>query len=112
MRRILHISSACGVLLVLFLLTPVTASASAQRHSQTPGTTYSLLGGPTVSATLIDMVLANAHSPAAGKGLALYNAGVQAGIDPVFALAFFQHESSFGTAGIAASTLSLGNIRC
>ena len=34
------------------------------------------------------------------------------GIDPAFALAFFMHESTFGTMGEARSSLSLGNLRC
>jgi hypothetical protein len=57
-------------------------------------------------------VLFTYHSPAAGQGHALYVDGVRYGIDPVFALAFFMHESSFGTAGVARVTHSLGNIRC
>ncbi len=73
---------------------------------------YSVLGKPTVTADFINQVLANAGSPAAGKGQALYDLGVKYGIDPAFALAFFQHESSFGKAGEARSSLSLGNLRC
>jgi hypothetical protein len=73
---------------------------------------YSVLGKPTISAAFINRVLAAYNSPATGKGQALYNLGVQYGIDPAFALAFFMHESSFGTAGEATKTLSLGNLRC
>lgn len=73
---------------------------------------YAVLGKPTISATFINRVLASYNSPAAGKGQALYNLGVTYGIDPAFALAFFMHESSFGTAGEATKTLSLGNLRC
>ncbi|HEX9091885.1 MAG TPA: glucosaminidase domain-containing protein, partial [Anaerolineales bacterium] len=51
-------------------------------------------------------------SPAAGSGQALYDLGVEYGIDPVYALAFFLHEDSFGEAGIGAANHSLGNIRC
>ncbi|HEY6408562.1 MAG TPA: hypothetical protein VIY29_13940, partial [Ktedonobacteraceae bacterium] len=69
-------------------------------------------GSPTVSATFINQVLAANHSPAAGTGQALFDDGVTYGIDPVFALAFFMHESSFGTTGVALYTLSLGNLRC
>jgi hypothetical protein len=57
-------------------------------------------------------VLAQYNSPAAGKGQALYDLGVKYGIDPAFALAFFQHESTFGTRGEATKTMSLGNLRC
>jgi hypothetical protein len=73
---------------------------------------YSVLGKPTISAAFINEVLAAYHSPAAGKGQALYDLGVQYGIDPAFALAFFMHESTFGTAGEARITLALGNLRC
>lgn len=73
---------------------------------------YSVLGKPTITVNFINQVLANYNSPAAGKGQALYDLGVQYGIDPAFALAFFMHESSFGTAGEARSSLSLGNLRC
>jgi len=73
---------------------------------------YSVLGKPSISAAFINQVLASYNSPAAGKGQALYNLGVQYGIDPAFALAFFLHESTFGLAGEARQSLSLGNLRC
>jgi hypothetical protein len=73
---------------------------------------YGVLGKPTISVAFINQVLASYHSPAAGKGQALYDLGVKYGIDPAFALAFFQHESTFGTAGEARTTMSLGNLRC
>src|SRR6266516_4305998 len=71
----------------------------------------SVLGPPSVSATFINRVLAAYHSPAAGLGQALYDDGVNTGIDPVYVLAFFMHESSFGTTGEARKTLALGNER-
>jgi hypothetical protein len=73
---------------------------------------YSVLGKPTITVDFINQVLASYNSPAAGKGQALYDLGVKYGIDPVFALAFFMHESLFGTTGEARATLSLGNLRC
>jgi len=73
---------------------------------------YAVLGKPTITADFINRVLASYNSPAAGKGQALYDLGVKYGIDPVFALAFFEHESLFGTTGEARTTLSLGNLRC
>ncbi len=73
---------------------------------------YSVVGKPTVSAALINRVLATYHSPAAGLGQQLYDLGMKYGIDPVYALAFFMHESLFGTTGEARRTLSLGNERC
>ncbi len=73
---------------------------------------YSLLGKPTITADFINRVLASYNSPAAGTGQQMYDLGVQYGIDPVYALAFFMHESTFGTTGVAQTTLSLGNMRC
>jgi Mannosyl-glycoprotein endo-beta-N-acetylglucosaminidase len=73
---------------------------------------YAVLSKPTISADFINQVLASYNSPAVGKGQALYDVGVKYGIDPAFALAFFMHESTFGTAGEARTTLSLGNLRC
>jgi hypothetical protein len=72
---------------------------------------YTLVGKPSISAEFINRVLAWYDSPAAGKGQALYDDGVKYGIDPVYALAFFMHESRFGTTGVATVTHSLGNIR-
>ena len=73
---------------------------------------YAVLHTPSISVDFINQVLSTYHSPAAGKGQFLYDLGVQYGIDPAFALAFFMHESSFGTQGEAAKSLSLGNLRC
>ena len=73
---------------------------------------YPVMDSPTISAAFIDRVLSAYGSPAAGTGQALYDLGVQAGIDPVYALAFFLHEDSFGETGIGAVNHSLGNIRC
>src|SRR5437588_2066310 len=73
---------------------------------------YSVLGSPTISASFIDGVLSAYHSPAAGLGSVIEAQGVRYGIDPVYALAFFWHESGFGTTGEATVTLSPGNERC
>jgi hypothetical protein len=72
---------------------------------------YDVEGKPTIDAHFINQVLASNGSPAQGKGQALYDLGVKYSIDPVYALAFFMHESSFGTTGVARVTHSLGNIR-
>ena len=77
-----------------------------------PNTSYSVIGGPSVTADFINQVLGHYGSPASGQGQALYDLGVEYGVDPVFALAFFMHESSFGKAGMATVTLGLGNERC
>jgi len=67
---------------------------------------------PSVDAALIDTVLAEYSSPAAGSGRAFYELGQRYGIDPAFALAFFVVESQCGTRGVARFTHSIGNIRC
>lgn len=72
----------------------------------------SIVGPPTISAAFIDQVLGSHNSPATGTGQDLYALGVKYGIDPVYALAFFHHESSYGTTGEARVTHSLGNERC
>ncbi len=72
----------------------------------------SIEGKPSLSAVFVDKVLLGAHSKATGTGQALYDLSVKYGIDDAYALAFFQHESTFGTGGVARATLSLGNIRC
>lgn len=105
--KLLCVGGAC---LILSLVLSSQARADAS-HSQLTSS-YSVLGSPTVSVAFINQVLAFNHSPAAGKGQALFDDGVTYGIDPVFALAFFMHESSFGTTGVARLTLSLGNLRC
>ena len=73
---------------------------------------YSVLGKPSLSVAFMNQVLAYYHSPAAGLAQYLYDDGVKYGIDPAFALAFFMHESTFGTTGVARATKSLGNMRC
>ncbi len=90
-----------------------TASTIAQTTSKTlPSSAYIVVHKSTISANFINRVLASFHSPAQGKGQALYNYGKKYGIDPVYALAFFMHESTFGRYGMATVTKSLGNIRC
>ncbi len=89
------------------VLSPRTASSAS-----TSAGPHSVLGAPSMSVDAINRVLQAYNSPAAGKGQALYDMGKQYGIDPAFALAFFMHESSFGTKGEARTSLSLGNLRC
>lgn len=72
----------------------------------------SVVGSPSLSAQFINQVLSNAVSPAQGTGDTFYSMSQKYGIDDIYALAFFQHESSFGTAGEARSSLSIGNLRC
>lgn len=72
---------------------------------------YRVGGSPSVDADQINQILEYYDSPASGKGQTLYDLGVEYGVDPVYALAFFMQESRFGTTGVARVTLSLGNIR-
>ena len=72
----------------------------------------SILGPPSLSVAFVNRVLSAYHSPAAGLGSVLYADSLTYGIDDAIPLAFFLHESGMGTAGMAASTHSLGNIRC
>ncbi len=58
-------------------------------------------------------VLRAAASPALPEGGAMYDACVQAGVRAEVALAFFQHESTYGKFGVCKEfdTRSLGNVR-
>jgi hypothetical protein len=109
----------CGILFIVvlafplatkntnaFLLAPVSSPVSV------PTTDYRVTRPPSITVERINQILARAHSPAAGLGQALYKLGIRYGIDPNFALAFFHHESAFGTTGVARVTLSLSNMRC
>ena len=73
---------------------------------------YSVVGPNSLSVDFMNRVLAYYHSPAAGKAQYLYDYGVKYGLDSAYALAFFMHESSFGTTGVARTTKSLSNMRC
>lgn len=95
--------------------TPIAQTSQALTHpvqAAHPSGPYSVIGKPTISAQFIDRVLCGARSPACGKGQALYNYGVQYGIDPAYALAFFKHESTYGKYGVARTNKGIGNIRC
>lgn len=71
----------------------------------------SVVGPPTITAQKIDQVLCSAGSPACGTGQQMYDLGVQYRIDPIWCLAFFQHESSLGLKGEATITRNMGNLR-
>ncbi len=87
------------------------ANAASVNTTSNNGT-YSVIGQPTINANFIDQLLCNYGSPARGTGDDLYSGEVQYNIDPTFALAFFWHESNFGTKGEARYSKSLGNLRC
>jgi len=105
----------CVVLLILFLGALWLVEGSHSPLLSAPAkavATSSVVGAPSVSVAFINQVLVAYQSPAAGLGQALYDDGVAAQIDPVYALAFFMHESSFGRLGWGHANHSLGNIRC
>jgi hypothetical protein len=114
---------ALGALLLLSLTslygpshTPTFGGSPLSSHSMTvvvfSSSSSSVIGGPSLSASFIDRVLARYGSPAVGLGRALVADSEQFHIDDAFALAFFLHESTFGTTGVARFTRSLGNIIC
>src|SRR5205085_7256872 len=94
--------------------TVVLGSTSLSSYPVTvvPFPSSSVIGGPSLSSSFVDRVLATYGSPAVGLGRALYADSQQFHIDNVYALAFFLHESVFGTMGMAHYTRSLGNLRC
>jgi mannosyl-glycoprotein endo-beta-N-acetylglucosaminidase len=107
----LFYSALLFLLVILLFGWWFSRSSSEVGPNGTNDTRYEVTGTPSINADLIDQVLGFYGSPAHGKGQALYDLGVKYGIDPVYALAFFMHESRFGTTGVAQVTLSLGNIR-
>lgn len=91
---------------------PTAGNVATQPNHPANVDTFAVMSQPTISAKKIDQILCAAHSPACGTGQDLYHDGVKYGIDPVYALAFFHHESSYGLYGVARVTRGLGNIRC
>lgn len=112
-RKLSSLSLTLGMVLIIIALGVgwILSHASLLGNGVQLDTHYEVTGSPTISADFINQVLDYYGSPAAGKGQALYDFGAQYDIDPVYALAFFMHESSFGTTGVARVTRSLGNIR-
>ncbi len=83
-----------------------------------PGSTV-ITGEPTISAARIDEILRLYNSPAQGTGQIWIDEGIAYGINPVYALAFFMHESNLATnaewSGIkedGSTTHNIGNIIC
>jgi len=117
--RLLLLMALLGVLALCLLLgvSQVTRSVAVAPVVVSVGvhpvsSSSDVRGRPSLSAAFINRVLVASHSPAAGLGQALYADSLRFHIDDVFALAFFLHESSFGTTGVAVVTHSLGNIIC
>jgi hypothetical protein len=74
---------------------------------------YAIAGPADLSRAAFARLLRQAQSPAAPEAGPMYDALVSAGVRPAVALAFFGHESRFGTTGICAEyqTHNIGNVR-
>jgi hypothetical protein len=66
---------------------------------------------PRISQALFVRVLGRNMSPAAVEAAVCYHIPPVYGLDPALALAFFHHESSYGTQGVALATRNWGNLR-
>jgi len=95
---------------------PVTNNYYTNSNNTTNNYYYGsspVTGAPSISPDMINKLLCKyGNSQVCGTGQTLYNDGQQYNIDPAFALAFFYHESNFGTKGEAYYSKSLGNLRC
>lgn len=99
--RVTHSAGSAPAPVFAVLVQPAPALASSD-----------IRGRPSLSASFINRVLLVYHSPARGLGQAMYADSLRFHIDDAYALAFFMHESLFGTTGVARVTHSLGNIIC
>jgi hypothetical protein len=95
-----------------------TEGSGTLAGARPPGN-YELKAPPSIGPQQIDHILAEYGSPATGTGRIWYELGRRYGIDPVFAVAFFIHESGAGTspawAGLkpdGSTTHNVGNIIC
>lgn len=66
---------------------------------------------PRISAAQFIRVLERYKSPCAPIGQECYDIIVNSSLDPAVSLAFFGHESTFGTRGITVETRNWGNVR-
>ena len=74
---------------------------------------YPIAGPADLSHAAFARVLQDGRSPTVPEAGAMYDALVAAGVSPATFLAFFQHESRFGTVGICKEfdTRNPGNVR-
>lgn len=112
-------TSLRAVAQIIGIQLPEPTAAPVAKPIIIPPGESSILGAPTISADQIDAILRTHNSPAQGTGQIWIEAGLQYGIDPIYALAFFMHESGYGTnpewAGIkpdGTTTHNVGNIIC
>lgn len=90
---------------------PRPATQAGPAANKGDGNDFDVRRPPSIDAAGIARVLESYGSPAVGAAQTIYQLGVHYGIDPAFCLAFFIHESSAGTQGVARVTKSVGNIR-
>ena len=74
-------------------------------------TDYRIRSVPRISSDTFHAILHDVGSPAAVVGEAAYIRIAARGVDPVLALAIFEHESTYGRYGAAVSRHSWGNLR-
>lgn len=95
---------------------PIEDFSKQQGHCNRTSDPYCLIlwpgQEPSISVATLAWVLKQRQSPAAGEAASIWNEGVRAHVDPVFAEAFFHHESSDGTTGVAVVTKGPGNVIC
>lgn len=73
-------------------------------------TDYTFIAPPRITLSLFSTILRTAQSPAQDHN-DYYAICINAGLDPAIALAFFHHESTYGTKGVARETKNWGNLR-
>lgn len=103
-------------------LVPVTVPAAPAIQPALPvrpAGDHNVQGAASITVDQINQILASYNSPAAGTGQVWYDLGEKYQIDPAYAIAFFIHESSAGTAtnwaGLKSdggTTHNIGNIIC
>ncbi len=70
-----------------------------------------VINPPRVSSQMFIQVLREHASPATDVGAECYEIVRNYGLDPAIALAFFAHESTYGTRGVAVRSKNWGNLR-
>ncbi len=101
------------------VLPPVGVFGDAHRVALSANLDGALMHAPSVSVAALRAALQAAGSPALDAAYAdhkdaaeyIWDSGRVLGVDPAVVMAIFQHESAFGTRGMARQTRSVGNIR-
>jgi len=101
------------------VLPPVGDFGDAHRVAMAANSGGAIMHVPSVSVGAIRAALRAAGSPVLDAAYAdhkdaaeyIWDSGRVLGVDPAVVMAFFRHESVFGTRGMARETLSVGNIR-